>query len=223
MSTPQGPGPYPPPGSPIQPFGSYQPPGLYPPQVSVDDSSSGTDQVVFAVVCLLAGVALGFATGWLWAQLADPPTALVTDQGVFVKGGESAYDQRAVETLWFMAVTAGVGLLAGFIATVVGRRHGVATVVAVIAMSAVAGWLSGWSGVHLFGPDAEAELATAVVGDTITSGLDIGTWIAYLGWPIGALLGTVIGISLWRRDDVSRTGPAGSSNVWGHWTSARGQ
>jgi hypothetical protein len=167
------------------PFGERQPP----PQINRDDEqSSAADQIVFAVSSTLGGVVAGFAGGAVWAALADPPTAVVTRQGVFL-ASEVGYDHRAVETLWFLVVGILGGILAGALIGLIGRRHGATTVVAVVLMSAVAAALAAWSGIHVFGPDLGSQLADASPGDQVRTALTVTSDVAYLGWSIGALLG----------------------------------
>jgi hypothetical protein len=164
----------------------------YPPQVSRDDEqSSGPDQIVFTVASMLGGVAAGFAGGAVWEKLADPPLALVTRQGVFL-ASEAGYDHRVVETLWFFVVGIVGGIVVGAVVGLIGRRHGVVAVVAAALMSAVASGLAAWSGIHVFGPDVSSQLAGAGPGDQVRTALTIGSDVAYLGWPIGALIGVLL-------------------------------
>jgi hypothetical protein len=166
-------------------------------------------------MAILAGIALAFIGGFVWAKIADPPKALVTDDGVFLTG-EIGYNAQVVVTLWFIVVGLIGGILSGLVVGLLGRRHGGASVVAVIVMCAVASGLGAWAGIHVFGPDMTAQVADASSGDLITTELSIGSDVAYLGWPIGGLLGAFVGIAFWPPD---RKGPyAGpmSSTVVGH-------
>jgi hypothetical protein len=166
--------------------------GQQPPQVSRDDDqSSGADQIVFTVASMLGGVIAGFVGGRVWDAVADPPLALVTKQGAFL-ASEVGYDHRVVETLWFLAVGIVGGVIGGALLGVIGRRHGAVTVLAAGLMGAVASGIAAWSGIHVFGPDMEAALADASPGDQVHTALTIGSDVAYLGWPIGALFGLVL-------------------------------
>jgi hypothetical protein len=73
----------------------------------------------------------------------------------------------------------------------IGRRLAPATVVAAVLAGAVASGLAAWSGIHVFGPDLESQLTDASPGDYVHTALTITADVAYLGWPIGALIGLV--------------------------------
>jgi hypothetical protein len=168
------------------PFGATSPP-----QVSLDDEeTSGADRVVFLLASVLGGVIAGFAGGALWAALADPPKALITGQGAFLVS-ELSYNARVTVTLWFLAVGVLGGIVGGAVIGLLGRRHGPASVVASLLMSAVASGLAAWSGIHVFGPDGPQPHSGAP-GDYVTTALAITSDVAYLGWPIGALLGVLL-------------------------------
>jgi hypothetical protein len=178
----------------------------YPPQVSRDETS-GADRVVFALASMLGGVVAGFVGGAVWAALADPPTAVVTRDGVFFVS-EIAYDHRVAVTLWFLVAGVLGGLVAGVVVGWLGRKHGPAAVVAAVLMSAVASALSAWSGIHVFGPNADDALAAASPGDQVTTALSITSDVAYLGWPIGALIGVLLITAVW----PSERGPYGHND-----------
>jgi hypothetical protein len=171
----------------------------YPPQVNRDDQTSVADRVVFALASMLGGVVAGFAGGAVWAAVADPPMALVTKQGVFF-GSEVGYDHRVAVTLWFLVVGILGGVAAGVVVGWLGRKHGPAAVVAAVLMSAVASGLSAWSGIHVFGPNVDDALAGASPGDQVKTALSITSDVAYLGWPIGALLGVLLITAVWPTD-----------------------
>ncbi len=169
---------------------------------------------MFVAIAALAGVILGVLGGWLWSVVADPPVGVLTDKGVFLTE-ERAYDQQVVMTLWFLVVGVGLGLLCGLAVGLLGRKHGVTTVVAVLVMTAIASGLSAWLGIEVFGPDPQAQVASSAVGDPITAALEIATKVAYLGWPIGGLLGLLVGVSTWTRAKAPNLSWA-SSNVAPH-------
>jgi hypothetical protein len=205
------PGPYPP--------GSYP---IYGSQVDSTPDSSGSDQAAFVIVAMLIGVAIGFLGGWVWAEVADPPQLVVANGGAYLSG-ELAYDAQVVVTLWFLVVGVVGGAVTGFFTGLAGRRHGAATVVAVLALTVIASALSAWVGIHVFGPDLTAELAGAKVGDLVTAQLSISTAVAYLGWPIGGLLGALAGVAFWPPERkgpqinlISGTVVGPSSPSWGN-------
>jgi hypothetical protein len=163
----------------------------YPSQVSRDDQqSSAADQIVFVVASMLGGVVAGLVGGWAWAALADPPKALITRRGAFLVS-EVSYDHQVTVTLWFLVVGVVGGLVAGAVIGLIGRRHGPVAVVAAVLMSAVATGLAAWSGINAFGPDGPQPHASAV-GDLVPTALSISSDVAYLGWPVGAVLGVLI-------------------------------
>jgi hypothetical protein len=155
-------------------------------------------------------VVLAFVSGYLWALVADPPEALVTPQGVFLTD-EVSFDHQVTATLWFLAIGALLGVVAGFVTTVLGRRQGLAVVVGVLAMSAVATLLGAWLGIHVFGPDPESAVQSAQPGDTVTSALEISSAVVYLGWPIGGLAGVLLGLVTWPAEKTQNPAFASSS------------
>jgi hypothetical protein len=81
-------------------------------------------------------------------------------------------------------------------------------------MSWVAATMTAWFGVHVFGPDhpidfvalfnASAKertrmLADFAKGDLLVSSVRLTSPIGLLAWPLGAMLGTLAGASLWPR------------------------
>jgi hypothetical protein len=159
------------------------------------EPSSTRARIVFVAVCAAAGVLLAVPAGWLWARLADPPVGVAFQGAVYY--GELQLNLQSEITLWFLAVGFCFGLVAGLVIGALGGRHGVVTVVAVLALCGLAAWLTKWTGLHWFGPDSAAELAKAKDGDPVTGGLEVATWVAFLGWPIGGMVGALATISTW--------------------------
>jgi len=179
-----------------------------------EPGSSLHERALFVLIAALAGALLGIIGGYLWSVIADPPVGVLTERGVFLTS-ELAYNDAVVMSLWFLMIGFCLGLLAGVGLGLVGRRHGVAVVVAVLVLCGIACGLSAWLGVELFGPDPQAQVADSSVGDPITVALDITTKIAYLGWPIGGLVGVLVAVSTWTRPKLPRPQWV-SSNVWPH-------
>ncbi len=139
--------------------------------------------------------------GWLWVTLADPPTVQVaSDGGLYL--GEQALNQQSEVTLWFLMVGVAVGAVAGLVVGWVGRRYGWPVVIAVLVLCAVGAFGSRYLGVHVFGPDPKAQAAQATVGTPIQLGVHLDTWVAYLGWPIGGLVGALAAIACWSRSET---------------------
>jgi hypothetical protein len=179
-----------------------------------EPASSLRDRAIYVAIAAAAGVVFGIVGGWLWSVVADPPTGVLTDRGVFLTD-ELSYNQQVLMTLWFLIVGAGLGLVAGALFGLRGRRHGVTVVVAVLVLTAIAAGVSAWLGIHVFGPDPDSQIAHSAVGDPITSALEIETFVAYLGWPIGGLLGVLATVSTWRQSESTHS-PWPSTNVSPH-------
>ncbi len=186
-------------------------PGPQPPSIGLYGSGAGfgssaaaepslpsltwRDTCRFVLVSALLGAVLSVPAAFVWTKIANPPTAELTKQGVFL--GEVQLNQQAEVTLWFLVVGVAFGLVAGLVVGWRGQRRGVVTVVAVIVMCAVAVALTAYLGVSVFGPDAEEQAKTAALGAQITSDLSIGSPVVYLGWPIGGMVGACLAIFWW--------------------------
>jgi hypothetical protein len=110
-------------------------------------------------------------------------------------------------TLWFLVIGAAAGAVAGVLVAWFGRHLGAPVVVAVLLLCGVATLGSRYCGVHVFGPDANAAAARAQVGDLVQLDAKLDTWVAYLGWPIGGLLGALAAIAGWSRGERPRSTP----------------
>lgn len=170
--------------------------------------------MLFILACTLAGAAVGVPGGWLWASLAGPPSAELTSDGAVF--GEIQLDRQVGVTLWFVVTGAALGLLVGL--AVAWRRspYAVVAVLAVVLACVAASLSSYWTGVHVFGPDAQAQLARAKVGQRVTAPVSVGTKIAYLGWPIGGLTGALLAILWWPRSVVQMPAAPLESSLSSH-------
>jgi hypothetical protein len=146
---------------------------------------------------VLAAAAAGIPGGWLWTKLATPPSGVLTSGGVVF--GETQLNQDVGVTMWFIVTGVAVSFVVGLVCAWRGSPYGVATVLALVAACVGGSLVSYWVGVHLFGPDTKAQLATAKVGQHITTAVSVGTKIAFLSWPIGGLAGTLVAIAWWPR------------------------
>jgi hypothetical protein len=149
----------------------------------------------YAVGCLLAGAAAGIPGALLWTKLASPPSGVLTSSGVVF--GETQLNQDVGVTIWFLVTGVAVSFVVGLLSAWRGSRYGVPVVLAVVLACGVASLVSYWMGVHVFGPDTKSQLASAKVGQQITAPLSVGTRIAFLGWPVGGLVGTLVAIWWW--------------------------
>jgi ABC-type uncharacterized transport system permease subunit len=145
--------------------------------------------------------------------LADPPTVRVaSDGGLYL--GEQALNQQSGVTLWFLVVGLVVGALAGLVTGWFARRFGWPTVVGVLVLCVVGAVGSRYLGQHVFGPDPVAAAAHATVGTPIQLDVRLDTWVAYLGWPIGGLLGALVAITCWSRHETPRQAPPSSPSLY---------
>jgi hypothetical protein len=166
--------------------------------------------MVYVACCVAAGVVASLPAAWLWITVADPPSAELSANGL--KFGESSFDHVSAITLWFFLLGLGIGLVLGLVAALMGRRHGWVTVVAIVLMTWVGASLTVWWGVHLIGPDhpidfvalfngttqQRAEMLKGLKpGDELVSTVALSTPVALLGWPMGGMVGALLGASMW--------------------------
>lgn len=174
-----------------------------PAEASVDAKAAG-----LLGLCLALGAALGPLAAWIWVSIADPPTvALAADGGLYL--GEQALDQQSGVTLWFLVIGGCFGVVAGLVVCWFGRRSGWWSVVGVLALCTVGAVVSRYVGVHVLGSDPQVAAGDAHVGDLVQLGVQLDTWVAYLGWPIGGLIGALGAIACWDRSQrPPQTSPA---------------
>lgn len=147
------------------------------------------------------GVVLGLVGGAAWAAVASAPAALRTSTGLVL--GETQLDQQVGVTMWFLVTGVVVGVLVGCVVCWKGSPYGVLAVAAALVAAALACFVSYWSGVHLFGPgSADASAGSSGTRRVVVS-LSVDTDAAYLGWPVGSLLGAVAAISAWPREHTT--------------------
>ncbi|MBA2772944.1 MAG: hypothetical protein H0U36_02715 [Nocardioidaceae bacterium] len=145
--------------------------------------------------CALVGAVLALPAAWIWVQVADPPSAVLSETGVFL--GEVELDRLVGLTWWFLAIGLAFGVVAGLAVAWRGHRHGLATVVAALALTSVASYLTYRFGHDLFGRDVDQQVQQAQVGDRITTDMRIESLVAFLGWPVGGLVGVLAGVASW--------------------------
>lgn len=164
--------------------------------------SSWRARAVLVVVGAVAGAVLAVPAGWLWVQLADPPSGML-DSSRQVLFGEIEADQVVGATWWFLVVGMAFGVVTGVALSWRGYRHGIATVIAVLALSTTGSFVSYVVGHEVFGADVAQQLAAAETGDRITADVRLTSDIAYLGWPMGGLLGVLVGVVSWPKSAIS--------------------
>lgn len=172
----------------------------------VQVTSDSPGQLAFLVRALVVGVLASLPMALVWVQLANPPQVQVTQQGAFL--GELELSRIVNQPGWLIVVGLVAGLILGFAAAAFAPRKPVTALVGVLVISTVAILMTGWLGHHVFGPDHDQQAATVQVGDYVRSEVQGGTWVAYLGGPIGGLAGALLAISaLWPRDKVTQSWP----------------
>jgi hypothetical protein len=168
----------------------------------VPDRPSAKAVLALFGICAGSGALLSLFVGWLWVTVANPPAApLAPGGGVFL--GEEALNRQSGVTLWFFMLGVGFGAAVGLVVGWIGQRYGWVAIIAVLLLCVVATILTRYLGVHLYGPDPRSEAADAKVGDLIQLDVSVDTWVAYLGWPIGGLVGVLGAIAGWRHSSIS--------------------
>jgi hypothetical protein len=191
------------------PYGSPLPPPGSPYPVE-DPGSTLAERLRYAAICIAVAFLASVPAAWLWIKLADPPSARLTGSGL--QFGETSFDQVSTITLWFAVVGFGFALVLGFVAAVLGRRHGVVAVLTILVASWVGVSMTLWFGVHVFGPDHPIDFValfngstaqrSAMLkgfdnGDVLVSTVQLASPVGLLGWPVGAMLGALAGVTMW--------------------------
>lgn len=164
--------------------------------------------LVIVVVLGLVGVLAGVVWEWVWS----PPTGVVfRDRWVLQPSGP---DVGFAGTGWYVVVASLAGLLAAAAIGWLARRDEVATLVAVVIGSVLAGWLMLVVG-HALGPADPQVLAVGkddftalpsdlrVAGDEPLLGLGSSPFVAF---PAGALVGLAV-VFLMSRGRGTVSGP----------------
>ncbi|MGA8210285.1 MAG: hypothetical protein WB441_16640 [Nocardioidaceae bacterium] len=167
----------------------------------------GPGRPVFAEAALVVGAlaVIGALAGVLWSRLVDP-----AEFTRLARGGSMAEEQLSRQFAadgWFVVI----GTLAGVLAGVVGTWRRVADPLPRLTLtllgSAVAAAACAGVG-HLLGPgDPGPLLSAAPVGTRVPERLDVDTFVVYLSWPLGVLVGT-LAVLLGRRTDTNEPGVA---------------
>jgi hypothetical protein len=163
--------------------------------------------VADVAVVLVAFVVAAVVVGVLWPMVVDPVVVERAEQGVLT--GEVALGDRFDAVGWYSLLGGACGLLLGVLLVARRRTHEVVTLLAVLAGACLAAWLSARVGTWLGPDDPSQVLADAEVGATAEDQVVLTAEVAYLVWPISAMVGAVV--VLWsqsgRRDDRGDTLP----------------
>ena len=144
-----------------------------------------------AAAVLVLFAAVGAACGWIWFRVWPQPTGTVFSNQWFAdeEGLRNVFDGTA----WYVVLAAAGGLLAGALATVLGRRSPLVTMGAVIAGSFLAAWLMLRIGLLLSPTDPEVLAKTAEDGAKLPGRLSLeGGHSPYLVWPLASLIVSMV-------------------------------
>jgi hypothetical protein len=141
--------------------------------------------VVLAAFLLVAGVA-----GVVWPHLVAPVEVTRTEGGLST--GEIALGNQFDRDAWYSVLAFGGGLFLGVTMSAWRRSHEVVTLLAVVAGSLLAAWVSARVGRQLGPEDPARVLAHAKAGATALDQVVVTAHAAYLVWPISALIGALV-------------------------------
>jgi len=156
-----------------------------------DQRASGSARwlphVLEALAVLVLFAVAGVGCGWLWFHVWNQPTGTVVEHVWYPdeEGLRDVFDGTA----WYVVLAAAGGAVVSGLATLLGRRAPLATMVAVLAGSALAAWLMLRTGLELSPKDPETLAKTAVDGTELRGRLSLeGGNSPYLAWPLASLI-----------------------------------
>lgn len=156
----------------------------------VDGGVDGGRLVKDVLIVLLAFLVAAVLAGALWPQLVDPVIVERAEQGVLTD--EVALGDRFDNVGWYALLAGACGLLLGVVLVASRRDHEVVTLLAVLLGACLAAWLSARTGTWLGPDDPNPVLQDAEVGATAEDRVVLDTDVAYLVWPISAMVGSVV-------------------------------
>lgn len=145
---------------------------------------------VQAVAVLLLFAAVGAAAGWLWFRVWTPPTGIVFEQQWYTD--EAGLRATFSGTALYVVIAAAAGLVLGALCGLLLDRSELVTLAAVVAGSALAGYVMMLVGVQLSPPDPDVLARTAADDTRLAGELSLGGWSPYLAFPFGALVGLAV-------------------------------
>jgi hypothetical protein len=153
------------------------------------------------LVVLAAFVVAAIVVGVAWPMVVDPVVVERTEDGLLTD--EVALGDRFDAVGWYALLSGGAGLLLGAILVSIRRAHEVMTLLAVLVGACAASWLAAGIGTWLGPDDPNQVLADAEIGATAPERVVLTAEVAYLVWPISAVIGSAV--VLWsqpgRRDE----------------------
>ncbi|WP_323792720.1 hypothetical protein [Nocardioides sp.] len=150
------------------------------------------------VLVLAVFAAVGAAAGWLWERWWSPITGVVVDgtwvAGYRPEGDGFVFDFPSLEnffdgTAQYVVIGVLAGLVLGVVFSLLGRGSELVMLVAVVAGSALAGYVAYRLGTHLGPPDPTTLEAAAADGTTLPGDLTVEGASPFVAWPLGALIG----------------------------------
>ena len=156
----------------------------------VDGGIDGRRVVKDVLIVLVAFLVAAVVAGALWPQLIDPVIVERAEQGVLTD--EVALGDRFDNVGWYALLGGASGLLLGVVLAASRRGHEVVTLLAVLVGACLAAWLSAEVGTWLGPEDPNQVLQDAKVGATAEDRVVLDTDVAYLVWPISAMVGSVV-------------------------------
>ncbi len=149
--------------------------------------------LVAAFVAALFAVGGGLG-GWLWERRWTPSEGVAFDHRFVLAGEGPGNDFSATGSYLVIAVV--IGLALGLAVALVVRGQELATLLAVVACSAVAAWLMATIGHRLGPPDPGPLAAQAEDFTLLRQQLTVTGFSPYLAFPFGGVLGLVCGYLL---------------------------
>jgi hypothetical protein len=143
-----------------------------------------------AVVVVGLLLVLGALGGVLWSQVVTPAEFTKLTKGAAM--GEVQLGRQFARDGWYVVIALVAGVLAGVCVLRWRPPAPLLHVGLLLAGCCVAAAVMAWVG-HLLGPgDPQPLLSAAKVGAAVPQRLRVDTFVVYLAWPFGALVGALL-------------------------------
>lgn len=143
-------------------------------------------------VVVLVHLAMASAIGLLLPYLADLPEAVRAFDGVTTS--EVELGKQFNDDGWLVVLGGTAGLVLGLVLQARRRTHEVVTLVAIALAAALAALLAGWIAGATGPADPGTVLSDAAQGARASVRLEIESRVAYLVWPLTAVLGALVAL-----------------------------
>ncbi|HET7326436.1 MAG TPA: hypothetical protein VFJ14_04040 [Nocardioidaceae bacterium] len=155
-----------------------------------------TSVVRTATVTLAVFAVAGVVGGWVWAMVTDPPSYRVQTALPDPLPADAIVTANFESDASFLLVAVVGGLVCAVACTALFRARGLVLLASVLAGSFLASYLAQLTGTAL-GPASLTEQATgASVGDVLTYPIEVNATAVLLVWPIAAMVGLMLTVSL---------------------------